>query len=320
MTAATPNFIGAAGGVDTTLTDQRALYLKMFAGEILGAFDEYNIMSPLHTVKEISTGREWQWPATGRATGEYHVPGEEILGGDIENNEQIIYVDGKYISPMFLAEEDTILAHADLRGEYAKQMGEALSTKFDRQIAIMLAKAARASNPITGLPGGYQLNKGATVTTDAAVLEEAFWEAAQRLDENFVPKSDRYAILAPAQYYLLLRGAKDFIDRDLSAANGDYAKGLISTAAGFKIMVSTHIPSTNIVANDARQKNDYTGDFTPTKALLFHKSAVASVRRMGIKLESEYDIRRQGTLYVAKMMVGSGILRPDAAVEVTNTP
>jgi hypothetical protein len=37
---------------------------------------------------------------------------------------------------------------------------------------------------------------------------------------------------------------------------------------------------------------------------------------MDLAAESEYDIRRQGTLMVAKYAVGHGILRPEAAVEL----
>jgi len=33
-------------------------------------------------------------------------------------------------------------------------------------------------------------------------------------------------------------------------------------------------------------------------------------------MESEYDIRRQGTLMVGKLAYGHGILRPEAAVEI----
>jgi len=32
---------------------------------------------------------------------------------------------------------------------------------------------------------------------------------------------------------------------------------------------------------------------------------------MNLQTESEYDIRRQGTLLVAKMAVGHGVLRPE---------
>ena len=33
-------------------------------------------------------------------------------------------------------------------------------------------------------------------------------------------------------------------------------------------------------------------------------------------MESEYDIRRQGSLMVAKMALGHGILRPESAISI----
>ena len=37
---------------------------------------------------------------------------------------------------------------------------------------------------------------------------------------------------------------------------------------------------------------------------------------MDLAVESEYDIRRQGTLMVAKYAMGHGVLRPESAVEL----
>jgi len=37
---------------------------------------------------------------------------------------------------------------------------------------------------------------------------------------------------------------------------------------------------------------------------------------MDLSMESEYDIRRQGTLMVGKMALGSGIVRPESACEI----
>ena len=37
---------------------------------------------------------------------------------------------------------------------------------------------------------------------------------------------------------------------------------------------------------------------------------------MDLAIESEYDIRRQGTLMVAKYALGSAVLRPESAVEI----
>jgi len=46
------------------------------------------------------------------------------------------------------------------------------------------------------------------------------------------------------------------------------------------------------------------------------KEAVGTVKLLDLAMESEYDIRRQGTLMVAKYAMGHGILRPECAIEL----
>ena len=58
------------------------------------------------------------------------------------------------------------------------------------------------------------------------------------------------------------------------------------------------------------------GNFSTTVAVVFHKSAIGTVKLMDLGMESEYDIRRQGNLMVAKMALGHGILRPESACEI----
>ena len=40
------------------------------------------------------------------------------------------------------------------------------------------------------------------------------------------------------------------------------------------------------------------------------------MKLMDLAVESDYDIRRQGTLMVAKYAMGHGVLRPEAAVQI----
>ena len=47
-----------------------------------------------------------------------------------------------------------------------------------------------------------------------------------------------------------------------------------------------------------------------------HKSAVGTVKLLELATESDYDVRRQGTLVVAKYAVGHGVLRPESAIEL----
>jgi hypothetical protein len=49
---------------------------------------------------------------------------------------------------------------------------------------------------------------------------------------------------------------------------------------------------------------------------VFQKTAVGTVKLMDLAMESAYDIRRQGTLFVAKYAMGHGVLRPECSVEL----
>jgi hypothetical protein len=57
-------------------------------------------------------------------------------------------------------------------------------------------------------------------------------------------------------------------------------------------------------------------DASNTTAIVTHPSAVGTVKLMDLAVESDYDIRRQGTLMVAKYAMGHGVLRPEAAVQI----
>ena len=59
--------------------------------------------------------------------------------------------------------------------------------------------------------------------------------------------------------------------------------------------------------------NTYNVDAQYVVATVFHKSAIGTVKLMDLGMESEYDLRRQGSLMVGKMALGHGILRPESA-------
>ena len=65
------------------------------------------------------------------------------------------------------------------------------------------------------------------------------------------------------------------------------------------------------------QNSKYDINATDTVALVLQKGAVGTVNLMGLATESEYDMRRQGTLALAKYACGHGVLRPEMAVELS---
>ena len=79
--------------------DVRSLYLKLYAGEVLTAFQSKNIMMPLHRVRTISKGKSAQFPMTGKyRDASYHTPGAEILPSASKQSERIVTIDDLLIN------------------------------------------------------------------------------------------------------------------------------------------------------------------------------------------------------------------------------
>ena len=308
MSNAIPSFTGQVNGSGAL----DALHLKIWGGEILTAFNRACVFADKHTVRNIKSGKSAQFPATGKTTAKYHTPGTEIVGSPINHNERVITIDDLLISDVFIAEIDEAKNHYDIRSEYTNQLGDALAQAYDKNVAQVGVLAARASNPVTGLPGGAQVID-AGMLTDGNKLGKGLFAAAQLLDEKDVPSADRFAYLRPAQYYLAVQN-KDLINKDF-AALGSIASGTIDSVAGFKIVKTNNLPAANITAGPTK----YRGDFSKTAFLIMNRGAVGTVKLLDLKIESGYDLRRQGTLIVAKYAVGHDYLRPNCAVEGATT-
>ena len=209
---AAPNMTVSSPGQADGTGDARALYLKMFAGEVLGAFAENNVALARSQVRTISSGKSAQFPATWKTTAEYHTPGDMIVGDQIDNNERVITIDDLLVSSVFIANIDEALSQYDVRSEYSKQCGAALARTMDKNILQVAYLAARAAATVTGGDGGSAI-VSATSKTDADALVAAAFAAAQALDEKYVPEQDRFMFVKPDQYYLLVNSSAKAIHR-----------------------------------------------------------------------------------------------------------
>jgi hypothetical protein len=321
---AAPNFdasrlglINNAGG--GTWAGDNAMFLQVFAGEVLTAFRKATIFESLHTVRTISSGKSASFPLIGLNSAAYHTPGTMLTGTQVKHAEAVIKIDDKLVSNVFVADIDEAKNHYDVRAPYSTEMGNALAYTFDKNVAAMVAKAARtATNFNTDLPGGTRIKIVAASKSaiTGAQLATALFSAAQKMDENNLPENDRYCVLAPAEYYKLVQET-NVINRDWGGA-GAYADGTVLRVAGITILKSNHLPTTNRTSTTGEQ-NDYTANFTDSVALAFNKMAVGTVKLMDLKMEqtgSDVHALWQGTFMVASMALGTNILRPDCAVEI----
>ena len=236
--------------------DARALYLKLFSGEMFKGFQHESIARDLVMKRTLKNGKSLQFIYTGRTTAEFHTPGNSILGnsdGAPPVAEKTITCDDLLISSAFVYELDETLAHYELRGEISKKIGYALAEKYDRLIFRAIAKGARVASPVGKTssfrePGGTQVQVGSGTGSDADAydagkLVTAFYDAAAALDEKGVSGQGRVAVLNPRQYYSLIQdvGQIGLINRDVQGTALQSGNGIIEIA-GIKIYKSMNIP------------------------------------------------------------------------------
>jgi hypothetical protein len=310
------NTVVRVGQINQT-GDVQALFLKVFAGEVLTAFHAKNLALGRTQVRTISNGKSAQFPRTGLVSARYHVPGTEITGDQANQAEVVIPIDDLLISDVSIANIDEAMNHYDIRSIYSNEMGEALARAMDLHILQTAVLAARGSNVVNGLPGGSQITLAAAGDElDGVKFAATLFKAAQILDEKNVPEEGRTFWLRPAQYYALAQNTTTI--NQFWGGRGSYAEGSVLKVAGFELIKTNNLPST-VVANgtvEAGTGDRYAGDFSNTVGLALHSSAVGTVKLLDLGMESEYSVRRQSTLMVGKYACGHGILRPEAAVEV----
>jgi hypothetical protein len=212
-----------------------------------------------------------------------------------------------------VANIDEAMTHFDVRSVYSTQLGRALAIKIDKHLLQVACLAARASATITGGNGGSAL-VDASIASDGEALYNMLFDAQQAMDEKDVPMEDRYVALKPAQFKLLARYTK--IHDERWGGTGTIADGDLTRIAGFQVLKTNHLPTTNISAESPAPNNTYSGDFSNTLGVCWQKEAIGTVKLRDVVMESEYQVSRQGTLMVAKVICGHGILRPECAVEM----
>lgn len=328
MSDASVTFAGADLGVDATTDNQRANFLKLFSGEVLTAFEKTTVTLDKHYVRTITQGKSAQFIVMGRMpSAAYHTPGAEITGQDVNKTEKVLSIDKLLISHTFIDDLDDAMAHFDVRSRYSAMMGQKLAETFDnhvmREVLIGAGTVGSLKETISDETGSsYALdNDNLDSSTDADNI--AAWAAglfgwAANLDNNFVEADGRYCVLKPASYLGLVQAVgtsgMSVIHRDYGG-EGSYADGKVLKIGGIELVKSPMVPTANYSG-----ETYHAIDCSDTKAVCFTKDAVGTIKLLDISVQSQWDIRRQGTLMVARYAMGHGYLRPECCGRFYTTP
>jgi|TARA_R110001632_G_scaffold205467_1_gene329197 hypothetical protein len=324
MANATPVSVGRANAGGS----EDALFLKVFAGEVITSFDRASKTAGADMQRTISSGKSATFPVMGRISSAYHTAGAEILGSDVNHNEKVITINDLLTSSVFLSNIEEAKNHWDVRSAYSSEIGRALAFTKDKHILQTIGQASLASANVSdsGYGAGATItNTGIASATDATAANamiDAIFGAAKQLDANYVPSEGRKCFMRLEEYYKLAN-ATNATNVDFSGgANGGVASGKVLRIAGIELVPVAHFVSSNVNSGvdqgsaTAGGSNPQAVNLANYVALVSHPSAVGTVKLMDLAVEKEYDIRRQGTLMVAKYAMGHGVLRGESAVGI----
>lgn len=317
-------------GYGQSVSDDRNLFLKVFGGEVLAAFDSENLTMDKHETKTVRFGKSIQFPKVWKASAEYHVPGQEMLGNDIDTTEITITIDDILVSHVAIADLDEMLSHFEVRGQYSIELGRALAKVFDKNVfrQIILAARSSADGPF---PGGSTISDASLTNTgsiDGAAWVDAIREANIKLFDKDVPDTmPRYmavnkAVFDAIKYAQDVNGRYLVLNRDFnpgqSMSGGVQRRADVLEVDGVLIYPTKHLPSTDETSNTSVYPK-YRANYSKTTGVLWTPMAVGTAKMLDIVLETERDVRRLETFMAARMLVGHGTLRPECAVEFKTT-
>jgi len=304
-------------GQQNATGDAKAIFLEEFSGLVLEKYDTTQITDARQVVRNIKSGSSAQFPLTWSTVAASHTPGAEIVGQNIKHNKKTINIEDLLYSDAFVDVLDDAMNHYEVKSTYAHQIGEALANAKDTNTFRAIFTGAAASHLIdtSGDNDGTAL-QSANLSTVAATLKAAVYDAAQTLDEKNIPESERFAAVLPLAFYLLLEDG-EFIDRDYDG-QGSKAVARMPFAANLQVLKSNNIPTANDTAN-TDVPSVLRDDFRENIGLVWHRSAIATVKLLDLSTEIGWDMRRQGTLLIGKYAIGQDYLRPEACISLEDT-
>jgi hypothetical protein len=228
------------------------LWLPVWSGEVINAYDQYNMFEKLVDSKVISSGRQIEIPITGTvALKTAWGAGEELLGGDDSLATTFrVTLDKRPMAAHFeLDNIDLMITQWEYRAELARQAGMTLANARDKQLAAYIARACAEDGltnggPTPKVPFGdtkyANLDGGAGVTTndieDACLLllfDIENWLVY--LQENHIPTDGVYCAVPPQAFSNIrsLGIARD--NADMSGGAGRPMFGGVMEAGGLGV-------------------------------------------------------------------------------------
>jgi hypothetical protein len=303
------------GQVNGSTSDNTALLIEKYSTEALAAFQAASVTDGRQFSVSIENGKSYSFPTLGYSDAEILVPGAEIEGVGMNFNEKVITIDGELASHDWVANIDEKMVNYNLRSELANSHGRAVAKKLDINTLKELIKGgSQSSHPVTGMSvntaiadNNFRFDSTGTLkeADRAKYLCQGIYNAAEALDNQGIPDSDRIFFFRPKEYYSLFNNT-DVLNREFGGV-GRISEGDGLRIAGFDIFRTPNIPKDNSTSTDAL----HGVDATKIVGIAYWKNSVGTLKLMDLNVSADWVPARRATLLVTALMAGHAWLRPE---------
>ena len=226
------------------------LWLPLWSGEVIHAYDQYNMFENMVTTKSLTGGYSYEFPVTGTiALNPSWDAGEELMGGDATSTTFKVNLDKRPMAAHFECDNvDLLVTQWDYRSELARQAGLQLANTRDKQLAVSLL-AACAVDSLASDPRGSDFTSNAfqapgmistsVLATGNSVSETECLAILKEIEnylvacqENDLPVGNVYCVVTPKVFQLIRSLGIPKSDTGIAAYKaGTYASTPLFTAS-----------------------------------------------------------------------------------------
>lgn len=171
-----------------TASDTSQFWIPVWSGEVLNAYDQYNVFEPLVKSDTIQSGTTKRFPVTGTVGATpIWAAGQELIGDSSATAPGFfdISLDSRPMASHFeLDDIATMITQWDYRSELARQAGLQLSYMRDKQLASMIAIGAVTAGTGHATTNYGGMNQGTVVLAPAAIFNKLGLRGAAAADRT----------------------------------------------------------------------------------------------------------------------------------------
>lgn len=305
------------------------LLLEQYGGEVDSQFKKTSIMRQYARIRPVRGTDTITNNRVGRTQLQALTPGVRPDGVATPFGKVSLTVDTVVLARDNRSMLNDLQTHFDARMELAQDHGKEISYFFDEAFIIMGIKGAGMAAPTDTInsAGENSIGAGKSFTLAAAgdeldpdKLYRAIANIIVAMEEEEIPVEELVVFVRPTEFDVLLDNDK-LIRSEFSADNGDFAKGIIWSIKGARIVKTARIPKVakaNHKLSNPRNGNAYDVNATEakTKAVILHPKSLMAGETIPLTSDIWFNREEKQWFIDSFLSFGVTVNRPDVCGRV----